>query len=313
MRQTVTQVAGSGRWDAVVALQSPVARYALLLPSVPRVLDVDTAYSYQAYERYARQIGFTGRLRTWASLWKVHRYETHLFRQYQTCTVVSPMELAYLKNMTSTPDSRCEVVSNGVDCQHNYPGIVQPLPKSLIYNGALTYSANYQAMQYFLDEVYPRIKEQEPDVSLTITGSTAGVDLSGLRLDDSVRLSGYVDDIRLLIAGAWLCVVPICQGGGTRLKILEAMALGTPVVATSKGAEGLDIVQNTHLLIGDTPEVFADAVLRIMRDNNLRERLRRNARALVEQQYDWETIGAQFVALVEETVEGQTGRSTDHA
>ena len=143
-------------------------------------------------------------------------------------------------------------------------------------------------MRWFLAEVYPRIKAQSPDVSLTITGSTDGVDLAGLALDDTVRLTGFVDDVRLPVAEAAVCVAPIRQGGGTRLKILEAMALGTPVVATAKGAEGLDVVDGEHLLLADDPERFARRTVALAGDADLRQRLRGNARRLVEERYDWD-------------------------
>jgi glycosyltransferase involved in cell wall biosynthesis len=142
-------------------------------------------------------------------------------------------------------------------------------------------------------------------VSLAITGSTVGADLGGLNLDDSVHLTGYVPDVRIPVAEATVCVVPIRQGGGTRLKILEAMALGTPVVATSKGAEGLEVIDGEHLLLADTPQAFADATLRLLGDPALRARLVASARRLVEARYDWAQIGQRFVRLVEETVAGR--------
>jgi glycosyltransferase involved in cell wall biosynthesis len=98
-------------------------------------------------------------------------------------------------------------------------------------------------------------------------------------------------------------VAPIRQGGGTRLKILEAMALGTPVVATAKGAEGLDVVDGEHLLLADDPERFAAAVLRLLADQALAARLAANARQSVQQRYEWEAIGRRFVALVEDVVQ----------
>jgi glycosyltransferase involved in cell wall biosynthesis len=192
-----------------------------------------------------------------------------------------------------------EVIPNGVDCQHNQPGLAQPQPNTLVYNGALTYSANYDAMRWFLAEVYPRIKVQIPGVSLTITGATHGVDLAGLALDDTVRLTGFVADVRLPVAQATVCVTPIRQGGGTRLKILEAMALGTPVVATTKAAEGLEVTDGEHLLLADDPAAFAHRVLELLATPDLRQRLTANARRLVEQQYDWAAIGCRFVTLVE--------------
>jgi glycosyltransferase involved in cell wall biosynthesis len=193
-----------------------------------------------------------------------------------------------------------EVVPNGVDCEHNRPGLVETRPFSLVYNGALTYSANYDAMSYFLAVIYPLIKQQVPEVSLTITGSLTGVELSGLALDKSVHLSGYVDDIRIPVAEAAVCVVPLRQGGGTRLKILEAMALGTPVVATSKGAEGLDVTPSHDILIADEPAGFAAQVVHLLRSGILREQQSANARHLVEQRYDWNQIGRRFVSLVED-------------
>jgi len=215
---------------------------------------------------------------------------------------VSPVEVPSVQAMVGQ-EAEVTVIPNGVDCAHNRPGLAQSRPNALVYNGALTYSANYDAMRWFLTFVYPQIKAKQPGVSLTITGSTQGVELDGLALDSSVSLTGYVEDVRMPVTEAAVCVVPIRQGGGTRLKILEAMALGTPVVATSKGAEGLAVVDGEHLLIADEPAAFADATLRLLRDGGLRNRLTSSARALVEAKYDWAHIGRRFVDLVEETVD----------
>jgi glycosyltransferase involved in cell wall biosynthesis len=193
-------------------------------------------------------------------------------------------------------------------------------------------------MRYFLSEIYPQIRREEPAVTLTITGSTAGVDLlalaldvappagmdpfaraprahagsqsssttsmdlSALPLDGSVHLSGYVADIRPLVAAASVCIVPVRQGGGTRLKVLEAMALGTPVVSTAKGTEGLAVTPEQDILVADDPAEFAGQVLRVLREPGLRAHLAANARHLVEQHYDWQSIGQRFVELVETPV-----------
>jgi glycosyltransferase involved in cell wall biosynthesis len=100
-------------------------------------------------------------------------------------------------------------------------------------------------------------------------------------------------------------VIPIRQGGGTRLKILEAMALGTPVVSTTKGAEGLAVTRGKEILIADAPNDFAAQVVRLLQDLTLHRQLARNARRLVEEHYDWNEIGQRFVDLVEETADKQ--------
>jgi len=309
MGRAVQCLARSKRFDAVVGFQAPVACYALLLSGAARILDVDTALSYQMYERYTKQHELAARLRAWVSWQKARFWEGVLLRQFQVCTVVGAQEVGLLDAMVDRRASQIIVIPNGVDCEHNQPGLASVRPNTLIYNGSLTYSANYDAMRYFLAEVYPLIRRQEPGVSLTITGSTVGVDLAGLKLDDSVRLSGYLEDVRPAVASASVCVVPIRQGGGTRLKILEAMALGTPVVATSKGAEGLDVVDGEHLLLADDPMTFADRTVQLLRDPALHQRLAVNARKLVEERYDWAQIGQRFVELVEETAKRHAAKA----
>ncbi len=290
-------------WDAAVAVQMPVAQYALQVPAQARIVDVDTALTYQMHERYLSHEQLTARASAWVSWQKAYRYERRMLRRFQAAAVVSQAEIAPLQAMVDGRGCRIALIPNGVDCAHNRPGLAQPQPASLVYNGSLTYSANYDAMRWFLGEVYPRIRAQVPEVTLAITGSTQGVDLAGLALDDSVALTGYVDDVRLPVAEAAVAVAPIRQGGGTRLKILEAMALGTPVVATAKGAEGLDVVDGEHLLLADDPERFAAAVLRLLADQALAARLAANARQSVQQRYEWEAIGRRFVALVEDVVQ----------
>ena len=196
-------------------------------------------------------------MRRWLSWQKTRRYEATLYRQFALCTMVSQADRAATLSVLKDAATRVETVPNGVDCAYNQPGIAPVTPGSLVFNGSLTYDANFDAMQFFLSGVWPQLRQEIPSISLTITGSVAGVDLSGLALDTEVSLSGFVEDVRPLVAGAAVCVAPIRQGGGTRLKILEAMALGTPVVATSKAAEGLQVVSGEHLLIGDNETELA--------------------------------------------------------
>jgi len=295
-------------FEVVMAASTVMAPYTLALPGVLRVLEEHNSNTRWMYDRYHMQTAILQRMRCWASWRKSALYESHLFPRFDFITMVSAQDADVSRRLLRDGYPPVEVLPNGVDCGHNCFGLAQPMLHSLIFNGALTYSANYDAMKYFLVEIYPLIRRQAPDVSLTITGSTSGVDLSGLQLDENVHLSGYVGDVRALVAGASACVVPIREGGGTRLKILEAMALGTPVVATAKGAEGLDVTNGEHLLLADTPMAFADHVLQLLRDSALRQQLVTNARRLVEQHYDWTQIGQRFVNLVEDIASRRAGR-----
>jgi len=306
MRRLVAEVICEESFDAVIASTEMMSAYALQVPrGTPTVLEEHNSMTRWMRERYMAQTSPVQRVRCWASWRKRRHFEARNYRHFDLVTMVSEADLATTLGTIGDESIRVELVPNGVDCKRNRPGLTEAKTSTLIFNGALTYSANYDAMQWFLGEIYGLIKARAPGVSISITGSTKGVDLQGLALDHSVHLTGYVEDVRLPVAEAAVCVVPVREGGGTRLKILEAMALGTPVVATSKGAEGLDVIDGEHLLLGDTPEAFAEAVLRVMTDSALRKRLCQKARALVEKRYDWEEIGAQFVALVEEVVDSR--------
>ena len=290
------------QFDAVISSGAVMAGYVLDAPkSIFKVLEEHNSNSMLMHERFLRGREPLRKLRYWFSWQKTRRYERRLFGRFDLVTLVSQRDKDYSERYVHRSNARVEVVPNGVDCEWNRPGLAEPENNQLIYNGALSYAANFDAVRYFLREIYPLVKETVPQVTFKITGSTTGVDLADLRLDESARLTGYVDDIRPEVAGAAVCVIPLRDGGGTRLKILEALALGTPVVSTSKGAEGLAVESDIQLLIADEPGEFARQTVRLLRDKNLRGLLVANGRRLVEQHYDWRSIGRAYAELVEST------------
>ncbi len=309
MMKLVTEVLHKGAFEAVIASTETMAHYALLSPpGIARILEEHNSMTRWMHERYDGANGTLQRARRWVSWKKRCSYEGHSYRHFDLITMVSELDRAATVMTVGDPRVRVEVVANGVDCVHNRPGLAQLQANALVYNGSLTYAGNYDAMRWFLAGIYPRVKSQAPDVRLTITGSTVGVDLAGLALDDTVRLTGFVDDVRTPVAEASVCVAPIRQGGGTRLKILEAMALGTAVVATPKAAEGLEVVDGEHLLLAVDAEQFASQTIALLRDADKRQRLATRARQLVESQYDWQQIGERFVAFVGEATRATRGQ-----
>jgi len=295
-RRTLAQAS----FDLVIASTEVMSAYAWqALPTTPKILEEHNSLSRWMWDRYRQQTSSVQRVRCWATWLKTRLYESRLFRRFDLCTMVSEQDRDACLHMLPGYRGPVEVVPNGVDCAYHRLGLVEPAPNTLIFNGALTYYANHDAMRHFLADIYPVVRRQNAGATLTITGPTAGVDLQGLELDGTVRLSGYVDDVRPFVGGAWACVVPLRQGGGTHLKVLEAMALGTPVIATSKGVEGLEAIPGKHVLVADDPGQFAQLVVRLLADPDLRARLSANARRLVEERYDWVQIGARFAALCE--------------
>jgi len=229
-----------------------------------------------------------------------------LLSEFDACTVVSEQELDQVTRIA--PDCPAGVVPNGIDLDDYVGDFGIPQPNTLIHTGALSYSANRDAMSYFLNDIFPLINRERDNLTVRITGRADQATLEGLPRHDGVIFTGYLDDIRPVVAQSWVSIVPLRIGGGTRLKILEAMAMGTPVVATSKGAEGLEVTDGENILIADTPDRFADALLRLLDDRPLRSRLAANARRLVEERYRWGDIAGRLDRLIGQVLDGRAAR-----
>lgn len=289
IRETVAE----RRYDAVIASQLVMAAYWPAWDNLPAVLDEVELGSFREQTRLAATLVARARRRLmWA---KLRAYVRGLLPRFAAVTVVSDRERDLLRRIA--PDySAVALVPNGIDLAACARVRAAHDPDTLIFTGAFTYDANHEAMVWFLGEVYPLVRRAAPEARLVITGDHAGKPLPQA---DGVTLTGFVDDVQPLIAGAGAAVVPIRQGGGTRLKILEAMALGTPVVATSKGAEGLDVTDGEDILLADMPQGFAEAILQLRHDAALRQNLVNNACLLIRRQYDWVVILPDFIELVE--------------
>lgn len=238
-----------------------------------------------------------------AAIWV--RYMRRMFPHLAGITVPSAAEMAYAQCIAAG-NVPLALVPNGVDLDFHRADDTEPEPGTMIYQGSLEVPANYEAVAFFLNRVVPALQERA-QIRLQVTGSTEGVALGSLARHHILELTGYLPDIRPAIRSAWLCVVPLQSGAGTRLKVLEAMALGTPVVATNKGVEGLDVVHGEHLLIGDEPDTFAGHVSLLLGDRALRRRLARNARRLVEEKYGWEQIGSGLNRFLERVARERRG------
>ena len=293
MALAIKETLAAEKIDLVVASQVDMAVYSRYFRGLPAIFEeVETGV---LYEQFARAESPLQRLRfglTWA---KHRRYLRLLFKDFQACTVVSAQERVLLQRVVGGMET-VEVLPNCIDLA-DYVGVNEPpQPGTLVFMGAFSYNPNYEAMVWFVEKVLPIIQSELPGVRLTITGNHQNRPLPPA---ENVTLTGFVDDIRPLVARSWASIVPLHTGGGTRLKILEAMALGTPVIATPKGAEGLDAEPGRHLLVADSPAAFADSVISVLQDAALRRRLAENGAQLVREKYNWQAILPEFLSLVE--------------
>jgi glycosyltransferase involved in cell wall biosynthesis len=232
--------------------------------------------------------------------WMKHRwYLSKLLQSFQICTVASEQERKLFIHNFSEHKNKVKVIPNCI-AMRDYESIeVEPKPLNIIFTGSFQYHPNYEAMIWFVQHVFPKILKQVPKAQLMITGDHANLSLPST---SNITLTGYVEDIKRLISESWVSIAPLLSGGGTRLKILEAMALGTPVVSTSKGAEGLNVNHGEHLLIADSPEDFANHIISLIDDKSLRDRLATSARNLLKNKYTWEKVAYRLNRIAEQAL-----------
>lgn len=299
MEDCVRTVSASFQPDLVIASQLDMAPYALLVPYAKRLLEeLELTVLYEATDRGQVSVAHLRQSLTWQ---KHIRYVASILQQFDGCTVVSEQELTLVKEICPYL-AVASVVPNGVDIAQMSDDFGLPQPDSLIYSGALSFYANLDAMRYFVQEIFPKILATLPQTRLKITGSITAVPVDELPVHPALTLTGYLPDVRPAIATSTLSVAPLRMGGGTRLKILESLALGTPVVTTSKGIEGLKIGAGEGILIADTPEAFAEAVVSILQNPTLRLQLSLAGRQSV-QQYDWRYIGQKLLTLLDDIMQ----------
>lgn len=294
MKQQVQHVLSARKYDLVIASQLSTACYAPAFQNRPALfeeLEVGVLC-----DPTGRAVSPAQKLR-YGLTWSKHRqYLSRLLPYFSACTVVSDRERDLLRERARLDPPLIEVIPNCIQLTDYWPIQKQIRPDTLIFTGSFRYHANHDAMDWFLQEIYPRVRAKVPGVRLTITGDHANVPLPSA---DDVTLTGVVDDVRPLVSSSSVSLAPMRIGGGTRLKILEAMALRTPIVATSKGAEGLDVQHGQHLLIADTPEAFAQGVVRVLKEPGLRQRLTDKAYQLVRDKYDSGVVIPLFMNLVD--------------
>jgi glycosyltransferase involved in cell wall biosynthesis len=198
------------------------------------------------------------------------------------------------------------VVPNGVDTVQYTLLPESSGSKKILFVGDMHYPPNVDGAVFFCKEIFPLIKQHIPDAKLLIVGSEPANAVRALAGDD-VQVTGYVNSVVPYYQESGVSVVPLRAGGGTRLKILESMALGRPVVSTVLGCEGLAVTHGENILIADTPADFANQTAQVLNGGKGRQRLIANGRRLVEATYDWQIIAQSLLQVYDEIIGRRQG------
>jgi len=220
--------------------------------------------------------------------------------RYDAIVAVSPQDRSIFERDYAVPMVRD--IPTGVDTEYFRPSNVamKPEPYHLVFSGSMDWLPNDDAIKYFVRMILPKIRASCPEVVLTVVGRKPFPALTALsREDPNIRVTGRVDDVRPFLERAAVYVIPLRIGGGTRLKVFEAMAMEKPVVSTSIGVEGLPVVHGTEVLIADEPDAFADAVVRLLHDSTLARQLGEAAARKVRARFGWAPVADAFIEACE--------------
>jgi len=302
MRQLVDRLAAEEHFDVAHADQLNMAQYAARVPGARKILDAHNAL-WLLYKRLWDTMRPGPKKWLLGRDWRLlKRYEGQVCREFDAVLAVSEEDELALQEAIKCPlpgpppsskaptgeGKDITVIPIAVDTDEVAPVERRPGADHILHIGTMYWPPNIDGVRWFIYQVYPHIRTQRPDVRFDVVGARPPQDLVSLGGNGSgINVTGYVADATPYLEQAGVMVVPVRAGGGMRVKILNALAQGLPMVSTTIGCEGITVQDGRHLLIADTPEEFAQATLRLLNDKSLADELGHNGRQLVQSTYDY--------------------------
>lgn len=276
-----------------------------MMPHIPKttvpILLVEQTIEYLGYESYAQRAPKILRSLLAIDIKKIIRWEKYYWKKCDTLITMSGEDKEFISAHIQD-NKKIKVVANGVDSAwFDEKKPVTPRRPTILFVGTFKWLPNVEAVHYLLDHVWPLIKKARPNTRLWIVGNEPTRDvLKTAEKDPNIEVSGRIPDIRDAFTHAHLLIAPVFSGKGTRYKVLEAMASGTPIVSTSIAVEGLNVLHRKHVMIGNTAEEMAQYCLELIQDSELRKVLSTNGKKFVKTSFDWKLIAKDLDVIYKE-------------
>jgi glycosyltransferase involved in cell wall biosynthesis len=301
VRSRVGRLMANGRFDVVVAdFLHAIAN----IPDGPSVPTVFFAHNVEhlIWQRLSEVDPVWWRRALLVPEWrKLRRREAYACTRANMTIAVSEDDRQRFGRIA--PRGRVATIPTGVDTDYFHPEPDREVPDRLVFSGSMDWYPNEDAVLYFAHSIFPVIRRRRPGASFTIVGRNPSARVRELSRLPAVSVTGTLDDVRPSIAEAAVCVVPLRVGGGTRLKIFEALAMGKAVVSTTIGAEGLDLTPDRQVVLADDIETFSASIVSLLEQPRRRRAIGADGRRLVEDRYAWPRVVRQFEAHLEETAQ----------
>lgn len=302
------QLAASHRFDLIHLDTLGLIPYARHFPSTPLVLNHHNVESHLVHRRAEREKRMLRRLYLRRDGVKLERLERSACRRVAINLTVSEEDARRLHQVAGPVATA--VVENGVDVTYFAPPATDQSQRwHLVFAATLSWYPNREAAHYLVREIWPLLAARRAEARITIVGRDPPPELlAAARRDARISVTGPVDDVRGYLAAASTYVCPIQDGGGTRLKVLDALAAGKPLVATGLAVEGLGLTDGRHYLGAETPEQFVRAIERLESEPTLRAQLTVEGRSIMVRRFAWDTVGRRLEHAYHAAIE--TGRSS---
>jgi glycosyltransferase involved in cell wall biosynthesis len=297
MRRRIEELTASRAFDVLVCdFLAPAINVPRDL-SCPSVLFQHNVEAMIWKRHYEVQTNSAKKAYLYAQWRKMQSFEREMCRLFDGVVAVSQEDCETMRRDYGV--EKVYDIPTGVDTEFFRPtGGEKCEPHNLVFTGSMDWLPNEDAIRYFTEEIMPRIRQSAPDVTLTVVGRNPYPGLVELsKRDPSIIVTGRVDDVRPYMERAAVYVVPLRIGGGTRLTIYEAMAMEKPIVSTTIGAEGLPVQDGVELLKADKPDDFADAIVRVLHDEELANALGIRAAKTVRERFGWDKVSESFASI----------------
>ena len=292
MQEHIKYITLNTKYDLIHLDTFGLFPYTMLFKEAKIILNHHNIESNMMRLRYEKETSFYKKIYFKKEAKKIENYEKDICRKCAMNLVVSELDAIRLKEIVGNVN--IAVVRNGVDLQYFQSKTSNISKSGLIFAGGMGYYANREAAKFFASEVWPLLKNNNYSNPITFIGRNPPKELINLSYESNIQAPGFVEDVRPYFNSAKIYICPIRNGGGTRLKIIDALAMEKPLVATGLAVEGLNLIEGKHYLRAESASDFVNQILKLENDDNLCMILAKAGRKYVEENYSWEIIGSQM-------------------
>ncbi|MEP6936214.1 MAG: glycosyltransferase [Nitrospirota bacterium] len=307
IRERILELCSHERIDLIYADLLAMSQYVDLQMNIPAIVDLHDSMTLLSRRMLNAERGWRKRLSAYLGLISAKRLEGTLGRTFDLVITNSVVDVQIIRELSS--NLKTLTITNGVDMEYFSPsaGVVEE--DKIVFTGVMGYPPNEDAALHFAEDMFPLIKAKRPQAQFWIVGSEPSERVKSLTRISGIHVTGKVDDVRPYLRSATVFVCPLRIGSGVKNKILAAMAMQKATVATSMSIDGLDLADNREVLLADTPQDFAEKVVRLLNDQKAAQQLGANGLARVQGQHSWAAMGKELETAIQSVMTARNGRA----